>query len=72
MTEDASNEIEKTNKLQRNGWICTFLIPFVGAIIGIILLTKNRVGTGIAQIIVSLFMIQFWASFWPAFFAAAS
>ena len=52
------------------GWACAFLFPIAGVIIGIILLTKNRVGTGVAQIALSLFMWDFWIGFWPAFMAA--
>jgi hypothetical protein len=36
------------------GWICTFLLAPVGAIIGIILITRNRLGHGLAQLIISV------------------
>ena len=60
----------RTNQLQRNGWILSFVLPIGGVIVGIILMTKDRVGVGIAQLVVSLFMMNFWAGFFPAFFAA--
>ena len=54
------------------GWIGAFLIPLVGIILAIILLTKGKVGHGIGQIGVSFFMMFFWVGFWPAFWAAAN
>jgi hypothetical protein len=48
--------------LRTAGWVCAFLLPFVGIIIGIIALTKKDVGSGIAMIVVSLVMMGVWAA----------
>jgi hypothetical protein len=54
---------ENVQKLKKWGWLGAFLVPLVGLIIGIVLLTKEEVGTGIAQILVGLFMMDFWYGF---------
>ena len=46
------------------GWICTFLFPVVGLIIGIINLVKGRASHGIGQIVVSMVM---WAVYTAMF-----
>lgn len=45
------------------GWVGAFLLPFVGIILGVVNIVKGKVGHGIGQIVVSLFMWGFWAGF---------
>ena len=52
------------------GYVCAFLLPFVGGILGIVALAKGEVGNGIGIILLSLFFFFFWLAFWPAFQAA--
>jgi hypothetical protein len=47
-----------------------FVIPFVGIIMGIYILTKDRVGHAICVIVISLLMMGFWWGFWIGFFDA--
>lgn len=44
--------MQETESLVKWGWITTVLIWPVGAIIGVVLLTKNRVGHGVAMLCV--------------------
>jgi hypothetical protein len=50
------------------GWLTALLVPFVGLVVGVVLLAKGRrVGHGITILVASLFMSSFWLGFWPAF-----
>lgn len=53
---------EFSSELQTAGWVCAFLVPLVGVIIGIIALTKNAVGSGLGMIAVSGVMMFVWAA----------
>lgn len=59
-----------SSTLRKWGWVCSFVFPIGGVIIGIVALTKQAVGTGVAMILISITMISFWAAFWPAFWAS--
>jgi len=48
------------------GWIGAFMMPIIGIIVGLILLTKGKVGHGVGQIAVSIFMSFFWYGFFSA------
>ena len=52
------------------GYIMALLIPFIGIILGIYILTKGEVGHAIFVILFSLFMMQFWWGFWIGFYNA--
>lgn len=58
----------RVNKLQKTGWILSVLLPIGGVMIGIFLMTKDRVGVGIAQVIVSVLMMNVWAGLFPVLF----
>jgi DNA-directed RNA polymerase subunit RPC12/RpoP len=65
------DSLNSNSGLVTGGWITAFLFPFVGVIIGIMLLVKgNRIGHAIGILCTSLFMFMFWIGFWPAFFSA--
>ena len=48
------------------GWIGAVVMPIVGLIVGLILLTKGKVVHGIGQIVLSIFMSFFWYGFFSA------
>jgi hypothetical protein len=51
--QPAPSQTDANRKLIRWGWITTLLFAPVGAIIGIILITRNVIGHGIAQLLLS-------------------
>jgi ribosomal protein L37E len=55
-------------------WSYVFAVPLpilgIGIGLGIALLVKKRLGHGIGAIVLSIVMVSFWSSFWPAFNAA--
>ena len=68
-TDDGDSQ---SSGLVTAGWLTAFLMPFVGLILGIVLLVKGRrIGHAIGILVVSVAMFAFWAEFWPAFFTAA-
>ena len=46
-----------TGRLKLVGWISAFLVPIVGLIIGLIMLTKKQNVSGISQIVISVAMM---------------
>lgn len=48
------------------GWLGAFFFPIIGIIVGIVALTRGKVGQGIGMIAVSIFMCFFWAGFFQA------
>lgn len=67
--EDAKKEASIKTKITC-GWIGAFVIPIIGLICGLLLLTKGKAGHGIGQIAVSIFMMFFWYGFFQGLNAA--
>jgi hypothetical protein len=60
------NKSSDGNKLVVWAYILAILMPIVGVIMGIVLLTKNKTGHGICSIIASIFAFFFWLGFMAA------
>ncbi len=48
------------------GWLGAVFIPLIGVIIGIVAMTRGRIGLGCGMLALSIFMFFFWIGFMQA------
>jgi len=58
-----SNKKELTQTERWAGWIGALIMPIIGIIMGILAMTKGKIGEGVGMIILSVFMTFFWMGF---------
>ena len=61
VTEATGKELTKGEKLV--GWLGAIFMPIIGIIMGIVALTRGKIGEGIGMIALSIFMCFFWIGF---------
>lgn len=54
------DEVTPTSKLIPWAYVCAFLLPLVGFILGVILLVKGKIGHGFGAILTAIFMYSLY------------